>query len=341
MRGFADVQDPETDMSVQERTVVTKDEELAKADTNKLLGIFPRSGKKSAPGSGTATPTSRRRSTEKSSPQLGNSDDDELPPREEESNGDIGMATSADAGASKDSLVLQEEEVVKAIPKTAGFDFQAISRALGKTIDVDAIKEPSPRHPGSFSPMQSPQILDRSGSAPPPISIEPPREQPTSNTWTADAETGMRSLSFSSSPDTPPEGLAASSRYAVVQPPVSDVSPWDRPSSAPPNGFAPDPSPPLASSSSGNKSIFNFGFNAWSSQAPGVANAAPSTGNIPPLRAAPPARPHPTELMMANPFAINGDGDQNGPTPPDKKDSVLGGWGKSAADEQWATKNPW
>ena len=287
-------------MNVQERTVMREAEQETKRNRKKVLGIFPRRDKGSGTASGSTTPhPDTRSSIDKSSHQSVESDDDDLPPRE---GADIGLSPTM--AMSRDSFVTKDDEQVRAIPKTAGFDFKAISRELGKDINVDSIKQPTPRAVEAI-PLTTP--LDRSGSAPPVrVQVIPPAEEQGRSPMM------MRSVSYADAvkdagvQEEEDDGDIAASASRQLQ--VADLPSWGQASNSP------KPSPPLSASF---RTPTFAGFNAWS---------ASSNPSFPP-RAAPPARPHPPELM-ANPFA-NGSA-SNG---------ILGGWGKT--EKEMAEKNPW
>ncbi|EIW66799.1 hypothetical protein TREMEDRAFT_70052 [Tremella mesenterica DSM 1558] len=182
---FDEPADPEVDMSVQERTIVreAEEEEEANPTRKKILGIFPRQSKRSASGVKTPTTTSN---SEKAAVAGGvvpipssPGDDDALPPREDE--GDIGLASTS-AARSQESLATEEDAEVRGIPKTAGFDFAAISRELGKDVKVDSLPTPSPSI--SISPIFQP-TPERTGSAPPITSSFKSSFNFGFNAWTA------------------------------------------------------------------------------------------------------------------------------------------------------------
>lgn len=139
-------------MSVQERTIVNEEEEEAQKKQKKILGLFPRKAKSPRPNlSGDIARRESSTSTEY--------DDDDI--RQDDAVGleNSGMPTSD----SVESLASEDDPSVKAIPKTAGFDFKAISRELGKDIDVNTLRQPVPM---PAPPVTTP--LERSESAPPP-----------------------------------------------------------------------------------------------------------------------------------------------------------------------------
>lgn len=321
------------DMSVQERTIINEAEEEGKRNRRKLLGIFPRSGGRAAK-SGSTTPKSGTQSRKTSGKGAADEDEADLPPREEGAHtptpsttadhGPVGMSKSA--GVSKDSLATtatEDEPEVKAIPKTAGFDFSAISRELGKDIDVSKIKEPSqPVRPafavsragGSFGP-------ERSGSAPPlavagASQIDATTSEDVDNTERNDDEAD----------DTPPSASAATRSMADL---TLEMPSWDRPASVPLPDATTNLSPPLPSSSGSA----GWRFSAFGGSGGSASNAWSSSPSTMP-RAAPPARPHPPEFM-ANPFASSSANESSG-------GGGLGGWGRKAPeDDDLATKNPW
>lgn len=339
-------------------------EEEAKKNRKKILGIFPRSKKSSSnskPGSGTATPSgdgsasasapksaSSTHTSKKSGEYEYDDDDDDLPPREEE--GDIG-----DLGYNPDpSLVKEEEEAVKNIPKTAGFDFAAISKALGKDIDVDKLpvppearSKPDPVVPVPAIVVEDRPPLERAGSAPPSANRDQQEEGPGFTSKTQARSFGMEG------DDDDMGDIAGPTRDLSIHSHSSsttDLPSWDRPSAISPSPLATDStSPGLPTSSFG-------GFNAWS-PAPSLSPSTTPFSANGPIRSAPPARPHPAEFM-ANPFASGGPEEKDREQGQGKKNDGLGGfgfgnWGKksedpwssssssSKRDDQWADKNPW
>lgn len=332
----------------------------------KILGIFPRSRSKkpsSKPGSGTATPSDKQpKSASSTGPKKSgehdgyDDDDDDLPPREEE--GDIG-----DLGHGRDrspSSIKEEEEAVKNIPKTAGFDFAAISKALGKDIDVDRL--PVPPEARSRAPIPSSIVvedrppLERSGSAPPSANRDEPEPEADEQVEGGDEGSLSKShihhpsRSFGTEGDDDDIGdIAGSTRDLSIHShsaSTTDLPNWDRPSATSPLSTE-STSPGLPTSSFG-------GFNAWS------PSPSPSPSPVPtptiftangPIRSAPPARPHPAEFM-ANPFAVDEREKKSEPG----SGFGFGNWGKKAedpwtslsssatkktGDDQWAEKNPW
>jgi hypothetical protein len=304
-------------MTKQERTIVNEAEEEAKKNRKKILGIFPRSKRSgSQPGSGSATPNTAATSTSKTSGEY-EYDDDDLPPRE----GDIGELNHPNQ--SNDSV--NEDESVKGISKTAGFDFKAISRELGKDIDVDKL----PARPEEVQPRVVPIVkvesippLERSGSAPP-LSFgteEIKEDTRTINSARSGSVLSPRSFGGDGDDDDIGDIAGSTQQLSIHSASNLDLPSWGRSS---PSSLPERISPPLPSPSSSKAS--SYGFNAWSQ---------PSNSSVPaqPLRSAPPARPHPVEFL-ANPFAAEqGEGD--------KKESSfgfgLGGWGKKN-DDPWSS----
>ena len=292
-------------MSIQERTIVSEAEEEVKRNKKKVLGIFPRRDKGSRPGSGATTPiTAYRNSSEKPSSSLGtyDDDDDDLPPREEKTVSHPPSTAMLDQ--SLPSVAMEEDDDVRGISRTAGFDFAAISRALGKDIDVNEIKETSVR---PIDKVVNVVPRERSGSAPPvEVKVEPPSEA------RAERSAMVRSASYAvpaRNGDWESGSLGDEVATDTTQRLSSDDGPsWER-----------IPAPPRSTSptSTSLKPPSFVGYNAWSSS---------STSNFPP-RAAPPARPHPPEYMV-NPFANGTAGS-----------GILGGWEKT--EKEMAEKNPW
>ena len=335
------MQDPEADMTKQERTIVNEAEEEAKKNRKKILGIFPRSKKSgSQPGSGSATPNPSATTPTKTSGEY-EYDDDDLPPRE----GDIGELNHPDQ--STDSL--NDDESVKGISKTAGFDFKAISRELGKDIDVDKL----PARPEVVQPRVVPVVkveslppLERSGSAPPLSFATQGDEENTRPIQSPRSILSPRSFGADGDDDDIGDIAGSTQQLSIHSASNLDLPSWGRtsPSAVPdrisPSDFQASISPPITSPSSSKTA--SYGFNAWST-------SSTSSAPVAPIRSAPPARPHPAEFL-ANPFAA----DQERET--DKKESSfgfgLGGWGKKAEDPWSSAKkgsssrreeehNPW
>lgn len=313
-------QDPELDMDVQERTIVNEAEETAKQDHKKILGIFPRQMQGSHTSSGSITPNlndSKKTSLDrdrKASVDDYDEDANELPPREEV---DIGIKSPI---RNDDKISAEEEEAaIKAIPRTAGFDFQAISRVLGKDVEMEPPRQPQPRY--AQAPVLQAAVPERTGSAPAVTVVPPARNDAPRN------PTMLRSASYAVPSRDQMEEDEGDIAFSTPQPLNLDDTTWDRPTPST-SSFQPTSSPTLQASTLKLPSFSRW--NAWS------ASSGPNAMALPiPSRSAPPARPHPAELM-ANPFANGGtDGVANG---------ILGGWGKTKEgqeEEQWATKNPW
>lgn len=344
---------------MQERTIVNEADEEAKKNRKKILGIFPRSKTPiSKPGSGTATPkdgektsssTPSKRSGEYS---YDDDDDDELPPGEEGDIGDLGHR-QAPAAASTES-VNEEEEAVRRIPKTAGFDFAAISRELGKDIDVDNLPVPPEARSRPLPPpvkIDDRPPIERTGSAPP-MSVQQDDDETLSNGRTRNANNThvFSPRSFGEEGDDDDIGdIAGSTKKLSLQSSSSnvDLPSWDRPSATAVDS-------PVSTTTSIGTQHASFGFNAWS---PSSTAPAPA----PALRSAPPARPHPAEFM-ANPFAAPAPAPSAEDKVEKKKDGFgfgFGAWGKKGddpwsqpsgaaekkrspgGDDQWAERNPW
>ncbi|WVR03918.1 hypothetical protein IAU60_000917 [Kwoniella sp. DSM 27419] len=361
---FDEPEDPEIDMSVQERTIVNEAEEEAKRNRRKVLGIFPIKDKSARSStSGTSTPVQdkeQEKSTSSPVPVPGPGggyeyeDDEDLPPREEADLGDIsGKSAEEDQAARKRArdaeaaAIKAEEEAVKAIPKTAGFDFTAISRELGKDIDVDKLRQPEPRQKRDPLPeLESRVPLERSGSAPPVHVSAPPPEE---NAWgSAAGGSSIRHASlarFASEDDDAGDITGSMTRNLSI----ADIPAWERPnlSSFPSPAIHTGSSPPPASPSS-SSGLFRapaFAWNAWGSGSTGAITTTAAAAV--PARAAPPARPHPAEFMgmESNPFAA---------TPGGGAVTGSGGWSggfdleaikakerKRREDEDMAESNPW
>lgn len=343
-------------MNVQERTIVNEAEEEAKKDRKKILGLFPRSAKsRSTSGSTTPLPSGPIQQGDITRPGPGarstsydDADaDEDMPPREGAHT--PGTPSQPAAAVSIESIAtVEEDEAVRKIPKTAGFDFAAISKELGKEIDVDKIKVPSGREvesegeEGKFR-----WDGERTGSAPPPVSVvvrPPPGEaeaepkgmyQPTL-LRSASYDFSSRSAEATNGEDDDEESVGDIAATAVRELNLrspSDTAAWDRPSplrSSSSSSFAISPS---------NTSPYTYPTsNDWSH--PQSSSSPYGSSSIP--RPAPPARPHPPEFM-ANPFAGGdeskksgggGTGGANG--------SGMWGWGKKQKSlEDEAIKNPW
>ncbi|WVQ74529.1 hypothetical protein IAR50_004130 [Cryptococcus sp. DSM 104548] len=352
---FDEPEDPDVDMSVQERTIVNEAEEEAKKNRKKILGIFP--VKQTSSGSGTNTPTAGTSTPTTSHTAAGEyelEEDDGLPPREEVDIGELPSsksqssvsgeereATEGAAQAEKARIEKEEEdrrleaEEVKAIPKTAGFDFQAISRELGKDIDVDKLREPEPRKvPPVHNPLSEPRPLERSGSAPPPLAFAPP---PVDDAWSSAAPLAGLDHGKSSrfSPDELDDGGDISGNtYKVRQMSLADDMPsWGNPEpvASPSQDAGPQPS------SGGSK----WAWNAWGSSLSSSGTATPGP-KLP--KAAPPAKPHPPEFMNAW-----GDNDMHGGFASNVEASSgmnsgslgFGADKRRIEEERMAEENPW
>jgi hypothetical protein len=346
-------------MNVQERIVMTEENEEEASRKRKILGIFPRKTSGSHPTPQTATHTVPGFSVEGGEPAKAGAsaseydeDVDDLPPREDD--GDIGLASSDDrpsleeenaaAAAAAAAAERAEAEALKSIPKTAGFDFHAISEVLGKDVHPEALRQPEPKlKPAARAEeekMMVPTALERSGSAPP-FNIRV--EAPAATTATGVSPIMARSASFVDAssptreePDAMPEdndddeiGVAS----AVDSLSISNLPTWDRPAYT-----NISPTLPLATSSS-SPTIKPPAFQGWNAWAASSSTSSVPSG-LPPMRSAPPARPHPPELM-ANPFASNDNSDIS--SSGGLSASILGKWDsrRDDKDDQWATKNPW
>lgn len=335
-------------MSVQERRIVNEAEEEAKSQKKKVLGIFPRRAATS--GSGTSTPVERKssdiREQAKGEYEM---EDDDLPPREEADLGSMAPST-ADHDDSKEREEAEkrrkveeearkaEERALQAIPKTAGFDFSAISKELGKEIDLQKLKEEPVRESPLPTVMTSP--VDRTGSAPPEVWVDPPVE--SARIQRSHSSFGSRSLSSDDVDDSGDITFATNQARQLF---LADTASWSQPATSPLD--RPTSISPSLSTSSSSKS-FNYGFNAWSnpSSTPNPFDRGPSP--TPSLRSAPPARPHPAEFMMDNPFANVQTNGNNGSSA-----NIGGGgnlWGSKMEtgsiktwkrEEELANNNPW
>lgn len=320
-------------MNIQERTIVNEAEVEAKTNQKKILGLFPRSAKsRSASGSVTPEPIQqgdiRRPGPGDRTGSYDDGDaDEDLPARESSST----LAPQSAAMESKESVgSVEEDPAVKAIPKTAGFDFAAISKELGKEIDVERIKIPTGRvEIGEEEKERFRWGAERTGSAPPPAALAVSgSEGEERDTEVMFQPSPIRSASYDFSPARQVEEEEEDAPTAAVRNlslrTSEETAAWDRPASP----TIPKSTPDIVISPSSLTSYPSYPTsNAWSSQ--------PSPTSIP--RPAPPARPHPPEFM-ANPFA-NGLGDEkkiNG--------SGGGGWGwgrKQKSLEEEVSKNPW
>lgn len=330
-------------MSVQERRIVNEAEEEAKKNNKKILGLFPRRGANS--GSGTSTPVERK-SVDVRETAKGEHNDEDLPPREEADLGSMAPSTAEHDDPkereeaekrrkAEEEARRAEEKALQAIPKTAGFDFKAISKELGRDIDLEKLREqPVPRESPLPTFSQSP--VDRTGSAPPDVWVDPPTIG--DSIQRSHSSYGVRSPTS----DDDDEGDITYATTQARQMSLSDTSSWGQPTTTP-RYESTSISPPLSTGSSSKS--FNFGFNAWSGSSTSPNPFDKATSPIPSLRAAPPARPHPAELMMDNPFAnagtsttSNGNG-KGGIIWADKMET--GNTRTWRKDEDLATNNPW
>lgn len=323
----ANWQDPDLDPDVQERYVVNEEEaaEEEEKKQKKLLGLFPRKGKGSRNNSGRSTPARMSGDTHGSPSEkrrTGADDDDELPPREEEVEADIGDMP-------KSSSPVDEEAAVQHIPKTAGFDFDAIGKVLGKDIDVDKLQHERP-DVRPTSPLKAPE---RTESAPPPAPASPspserrPISPPARSQSAAHNSTAFQGLAVEDDGDI---AITAQKNASTEMPS------WDRPA-------WPVETSQSRSPASNSKAPSIFGFNAWSSPASGSYNET-GVRTAAPMRAAPPARPHPPELManpFANPFASNGEGDVGRGSSGAGAGTSASGQKRTAWEERMALENPW
>ena len=234
-------------MSVQERIIVNESEEEAKKNRGKILGLFPR-----RQASGASTPVGRASVDRKEE------DDDELPPRE----ADVGLASTDDPEEAEEREKMKkaaeeakkaEERALHAIPATAGFDFSAISKELGKDIDMAKLDQPQ-REPDTPKLSPFPRV-ERTGSAPP-VHVEPP--------------SGPLTRSASYAPSADDEGdITFSSQTSKLS--LNETSAWDRPSATSP-AFSP------------SKQTSGYEFNAWSNptSSRGLMRSAPPARPHPP-----------------------------------------------------------
>ncbi|OCF30494.1 hypothetical protein I316_07876 [Kwoniella heveanensis BCC8398] len=370
---FDEPEDPNIDMSIQERRIVNEAEEEAKRSGRKILGIFPRKNdsKGRTSTSGTSTPvTDNDHGTRpvklQAVPGPGGGyeyeDDDDLPPREEADLGQIpGSASGSHAEFSKEQLAIEkeresqeemiqeqvkaEQDAVKAIPKTAGFDFAAISKELGKEIDLEKLSQPEPRHahqrPPVLPELESRIPLERSGSAPPPVQ-QSSRDDANPNSWSNSVGASTSKTTSVARFASPHDGFGGvgededgditATMNATRGMSISDLPSWERPNlgasasaSASTQDLSESTSPLSPSASSGLFKSPVFSWNAWNSGSgsnavPGESKLSSTSGSawtadevmrdVPkPVRAAPPARPHPAEFMsMSNPFAVSNSG---------------------------------
>ncbi|WWC68750.1 uncharacterized protein I206_102684 [Kwoniella pini CBS 10737] len=364
---FDEPDDPNVDMSVQERRIVDEAEEVAKQNRRKILGIFPVNNNNKPGGnlgSGTSTPNPDKEKNGESStlptPGPGGGyeyeEDDDLPPREETDLGEL----PGSASSSKDLELEQEEnrrimlqrqeeekkkdeEAMKSISKTAGFDFKAISQALGKDIYLDQLKQPEPfkHHSGPLSEVRIP--LERSGSAPPPVVNDSPTEE---NTWSSAKLPSTSSFSRVDGNDVEDEGDITTSMTRGLS--LSDLPSWEKPQ-IPINPEQEQDEEEKEEAETKSSSVFKspvFSWNAWNSTSGNIPTANEILKDTPkPVRFAPPARPHPKEFINMNPFMSTNEGWGNNPTQSSmgmiKNDSDFERDKKRKEDEDEAETNPW
>nr|ODN85187.1 hypothetical protein L203_05139 [Cryptococcus depauperatus CBS 7841] len=361
---FDEPEDPEVDINVQERIIVNETGEEMKKNRKKILGIFP---VKSKSGSGQQTPTieeppgtSARHTDHAIAGTYELDDEDDLPPREESDLGDIGSArstvsstpvkTEAEKETERKAREQEEEErkeaeAIKAIPITAGFDFQAISRELGKEIDISTIQKPEPHHRFPM-PVEYRTPLERSGSAPPLSSAVTPSAGDAA--WSAavgsetDPNKSTSSLRLSISGENNDGDIAAVTK--VKQMSVSDNLPsWNR-SAASEQVATVDITPPASAKGSSK----GWSWNAWSSGSNSAAELAAASEPKTP-RVAPPARPHPPGLVNAWAFDSTVSGSLGGGLESLPSESQLGtslsleteDERKRREEERMAEENPW
>lgn len=221
---FDEPDDPELDMSIQERIIITQEEEEeARKKKNKVWGIFPRSKKSN---SGRSTPTTQLppsfESDKKGSAEY--VDDDETTRRSGLSPGEPESPRST--GSSLD------------LPKTAGFDFKAISKVLGKDVDPEHVrlKMPPPYKPAEESIQSAPPPIERTQSAPPsnPVAESPETEKELVVDWpTPERAFQYRDDSTLSDPAPAPPARPFPSHVLAAAASIVNASPspYDTPSS--------------------------------------------------------------------------------------------------------------
>lgn len=305
---------------MQERYIVhSDDDDDDHKKKKKVFGIFPRRKKSSRPQSGLSTPAARKSTDTAGTPEKDRADDDDLPPRESEEPQEADLGVIPSAMASTDTV---NEEAVKHIPKTAGFDFAAISKELGKDIDIDS----SYKETDDPAPIAQRPPPERTESAPPPAPPSPAPSELSNRPPSPPARSNSAALTGLAVED---DGdIAVTAQKALNL----DLPAWDRP--AWPSSSSPISPPDAPQARAKQPAPAPIAFNAWS--------AAPQTGSFDEqgLRHAPPARPHPSE--WANPFSHEGISepssvvgtDRSGvgrlPPPPWKKN-----------EEDIALENPW
>ena len=217
--------------------------------------------KKATPSTLSTAPTSRATSSESkrktSTSSVPEYDDDDLPPREGEDDHPPlprSPLTQTTAGSSPEipSRASTDDPLESpTLAPTAGFDFKAISQALGKDIDVDALQAPSAGlPPPSASASRTP--LERSESTPP-AAVEPvrnttglgigrpsPLSASTTNSMEDLSSHAERSKSFSSSSNLPswssPSAQGSHTKFSSA--PAADDNGWGAPTNKPWGGRA-------------------------------------------------------------------------------------------------------
>lgn len=254
-------------MEDMERIVMTEEEEDARrAAKKRWFGL----GRKSKPNSGLTTPNISRPPSFDHSGKAGGTppdydeDADDLPPRSStSSNGPpILRANDDDKTPPASPAIVQSPDVPidisgsqspdSALPAKAGFDFAAISRALGKDIDVDALE----------APPAGPQVANL-----PFIDVKPPLER---------SESTPPSLTEpSTSSDSPPSSPLASpflhdlSRLSLDSAPASTSA---LPSSSLNNAWSSEPDLPPEPS-------ISYDTNAWGSTPSSLYRSAPDSSS--------------------------------------------------------------
>lgn len=383
-------------MSIQERIIITKEEEEARLRREKKIwGVFPRL-KSNKSSNGKSTPTLPPsfggvvgvNKDKSAAHEEYNEDDEEAHHARPSMSSGASTPTHLNVphplnglGGSGGSNTANSSQTSLDIPKTAGFDFAAISRELGKNVDPanGGVIRDVPVG-GPVSALSCPPSLDRTGSAPPPTTG-------TIKAVGADADDG----DVGRVSDRPDVGSRRETSLGTFAPPPSSASTpslalqdddalsWRRPaiptrtstgissSSSESNSsntastggrglnlpsFAisnewstPAPAPVLGSSTS--SSSFGFGFGGSGTRSYG--------GNV---KMAPPARPFPAEFLSGT-TGIGGSSSDRpaygfGSVEDDDAGDIGGGFGGAAAgtssstpavkrDTKWdeAESNPW
>lgn len=181
-------------MSVQERVVVNEEEESARlAAKNKRWGIFPRGGKGKDGSKDSATSAKSGApvvtlppafSDKPSSGDIGEYDEDE------DDGGDI-TATPVKSDSPATPIATDSRNASSVdLPKTAGFDFKAISNVLGKNVDPTEtiLKQPSTEVSTLVQErLTGHAAIERTGSAPPLDRPENKTEPSSPSEWPAPA----------------------------------------------------------------------------------------------------------------------------------------------------------